>query len=196
MFDAGGSEELRACLTQELVLRGAEVRHPWAGSPHWPCPCTGKAWLLVGGRRPRPTRQRSSQPPWTTGPRNPTAASRQGRSPSMKISHRTPSALRCADKHRPAGHSRLEDGLGGCSAMQAWQQLFTAASAGGAYNSGEFGAYGRLLGWRSGQGADGCRTRRELHGSRRARDRPGHRRVVLSTPGRHGGRQPRADERG
>jgi hypothetical protein len=35
VFDAGRSEELRACLTQELVLRGVEVRHPWAVSPHW-----------------------------------------------------------------------------------------------------------------------------------------------------------------
>ncbi|MFI5931900.1 DUF6183 family protein [Actinoplanes sp. NPDC051494] len=32
VFDAGGSEELRACLTQELVLRGTEVRHRWAVS--------------------------------------------------------------------------------------------------------------------------------------------------------------------
>jgi hypothetical protein len=32
VFDAGGSEELRAFLTQELALRGAEVRHRWADS--------------------------------------------------------------------------------------------------------------------------------------------------------------------
>ncbi|MDG4826945.1 DUF6183 family protein [Asanoa sp. WMMD1127] len=38
---------------------------------------------------------------------------------------------------------------GRCSATQAWQALFTAASSGGAYNSGAFGAYGRLLAWRS-----------------------------------------------
>ncbi|MFV2028166.1 DUF6183 family protein, partial [Micromonospora sp. LOL_028] len=34
VFDADGSEELRACLLQELVLRGAEVHHRWVVSPH------------------------------------------------------------------------------------------------------------------------------------------------------------------
>ncbi|MGI5239951.1 DUF6183 family protein [Dactylosporangium sp. CA-139066] len=40
-------------------------------------------------------------------------------------------------------------GLGSCTAGDAWQQLFAAASAGGAYNAGEYGAYGRLAAWRS-----------------------------------------------
>ncbi len=38
---------------------------------------------------------------------------------------------------------------GACTPTDAWQQLFSAASAGGAYNSGRFGAYGRLLAWQS-----------------------------------------------
>jgi hypothetical protein len=40
-------------------------------------------------------------------------------------------------------------GFGSCTATQAWQQVFAAASTGGAYNHGEHGAYGRLLAWRS-----------------------------------------------
>ncbi|MFE5549561.1 DUF6183 family protein [Streptomyces sp. NPDC056534] len=36
-----------------------------------------------------------------------------------------------------------------CSPAQAWRVLFAAASAGGAYNSGSYGAYGRLAAWRS-----------------------------------------------
>ncbi len=35
------------------------------------------------------------------------------------------------------------------TAVQAWRLLFAAASSGGAYNSGHFGAYGRLHAWRS-----------------------------------------------
>ncbi|WP_433046928.1 DUF6183 family protein [Dactylosporangium sp. CS-033363] len=44
------------------------------------------------------------------------------------------------------------DGLttvGAGVAGNAWRQLFTAASGGGAYSSGEYGAYGRLAAWRS-----------------------------------------------
>jgi hypothetical protein len=48
----------------------------------------------------------------------------------------------------------LKQGYGRCSATPAWQQLFAAASAGGAYNSGDFGAYGRLFAWRSGHRTD------------------------------------------
>lgn len=40
-------------------------------------------------------------------------------------------------------------GLERCSARQAWGQLFTSASNGGAYGSGCYGAYGRLYAWRS-----------------------------------------------
>lgn len=36
-----------------------------------------------------------------------------------------------------------------CTPAQVWPQLFTAASAGGAYGGGAYGAYGRLLAWRS-----------------------------------------------
>ncbi|WP_433382796.1 DUF6183 family protein [Actinoplanes sp. CA-142083] len=35
VFDADNSDELRACLVQELVLRGVEVDHEWLDSPAW-----------------------------------------------------------------------------------------------------------------------------------------------------------------
>ena len=35
------------------------------------------------------------------------------------------------------------------SPAQAWRVLFAAASTGGAYNSGSYGAYGRLAAWQS-----------------------------------------------
>lgn len=39
--------------------------------------------------------------------------------------------------------------LSSCQAEHAWRMLFSAASTGGAYNNGEYGAYGRLAAWRS-----------------------------------------------
>ncbi|MDO0938917.1 DUF6183 family protein [Streptomyces sp. DG2A-72] len=39
---------------------------------------------------------------------------------------------------------------------QAWRVLFAAASTGGAYNSGSFGAYGRLAAWQSLAALGGC----------------------------------------
>jgi hypothetical protein len=41
------------------------------------------------------------------------------------------------------------------SPARAWEVLFAAASGGGAYNHGEFGAYGRLAAWRSVSGLVG-----------------------------------------
>ncbi|MEU7103794.1 DUF6183 family protein [Streptomyces sp. NPDC046215] len=42
-----------------------------------------------------------------------------------------------------------------CPPAQAWGVLFAAASSGGAYNSGSYGAYGRLAAWRSLAGLSG-----------------------------------------
>lgn len=42
------------------------------------------------------------------------------------------------------------------SAAQAWRVLFAAASTGGAYNSGSYGAYGRLAAWQSLAALAGC----------------------------------------
>lgn len=44
-----------------------------------------------------------------------------------------------------------------CTPAEAWRVLFAAASSGGAYNSGCFGAYGRLFAWRSLAGLAGTR---------------------------------------
>jgi hypothetical protein len=53
--------------------------------------------------------------------------------------------LECLGRVDP--RSRFE--ASSCSPVFAWQLLFAAASAGGAYSSGEYGAYGRLAAWRS-----------------------------------------------
>ncbi|WP_307180176.1 DUF6183 family protein [Streptomyces canus] len=39
--------------------------------------------------------------------------------------------------------------LSTCQPEDVWQMLFAEASTGGAYNNGEYGAYGRLAAWRS-----------------------------------------------
>ncbi|MGW0732992.1 DUF6183 family protein [Streptomyces sp. NPDC002851] len=39
--------------------------------------------------------------------------------------------------------------LSSCQPDHVWRMLFAAASTGGAYNHGEYGAYGRLAAWRS-----------------------------------------------
>ncbi|MEV4065280.1 DUF6183 family protein [Nonomuraea dietziae] len=43
-----------------------------------------------------------------------------------------------------------------CTPSRVWQVLFAAASAGGAYNHGLYGAYGRLEAWRSMAGLSGA----------------------------------------
>ncbi|AWK12874.1 hypothetical protein DDQ41_12395 [Streptomyces spongiicola] len=49
-----------------------------------------------------------------------------------------------------AGHSRRTDfSVARSAAGAAWSVLFAAASSGGAYNHGLYGAYGRLAAWRS-----------------------------------------------
>ncbi|WP_458247162.1 DUF6183 family protein [Streptomyces sp. MAI_2237] len=48
--------------------------------------------------------------------------------------------------------------LSGCRPEDAWEVLFAAASTGGAYNNGEYGAYGRLAAWRSLAALSGAAT--------------------------------------
>ncbi|MFJ8545948.1 DUF6183 family protein [Streptomyces sp. NPDC093586] len=48
--------------------------------------------------------------------------------------------------------------LSSCRAEHAWRMLFAAASTGGAYNNGEYGAYGRLAAWRSVAALSGTST--------------------------------------
>ncbi|MGW2834990.1 DUF6183 family protein [Streptomyces sp. NPDC001286] len=48
--------------------------------------------------------------------------------------------------------------LSTCRPEHAWCMLFAAASSGGAYNNGEYGAYGRLAAWRSLAALSGAST--------------------------------------
>lgn len=185
VFGGDASEELRACLLHELALRGSEVRHRWATSPHWrhhPL-----AWLP---RSLTPLEGEPSLPHYTIGGRSaylpvlapepvighgPVPAAREtttdGESAAIgaavanwvdesngRVEARTfaldaalaPEAV--GDTLRGLGLESargLRDGPGRCPASAAWRQLFAAASGGGAYNRGGYGAYGRLLAWRS-----------------------------------------------
>jgi hypothetical protein len=46
--------------------------------------------------------------------------------------------------------------ISSCRPARAWRVLFAAASSGGAYNQGCYGAYGRLAAWRSLAGISGA----------------------------------------
>lgn len=48
--------------------------------------------------------------------------------------------------------------LSSCRPEHAWRMLFAAASTGGAYNNGVYGAYGRLAAWRSLAALSGAST--------------------------------------
>ncbi|MFI5566842.1 DUF6183 family protein [Streptomyces sp. NPDC051740] len=48
--------------------------------------------------------------------------------------------------------------LSSCRPEHAWRMLFAAASTGGAYNNGDYGAYGRLAAWRSLAALSGAST--------------------------------------
>ncbi|GIJ22358.1 DUF6183 family protein [Micromonospora lutea] len=185
VFDAGRSEELRACLLQELVLRGAEVRHPWATSSHWRhhplgwlplslTPIEERASLpyhhLHGSSQElpamaaEPVTGHGPVPHWqeTTTPDEAAllaaAVDNWAEESNGEIEARTfafdddlpPEAVRDALVRVGLQCAQgMTTGLGVCAAPQAWRQLFSAASTGGAYSDGEFGAYGRLLAWRS-----------------------------------------------
>ncbi|MFV2009405.1 DUF6183 family protein [Micromonospora sp. LOL_027] len=164
VFDAGRSEELRACLLQELVLRGAKVHHRWAESPHWRhhplgwlplslTPIEGRPSLpeyhIDGGSHElpdmaaKPVQGHGPVPRWrettTSGEAVPLSAAvdNWAEGSNGRIEARTfafdddlpPDAvgdalvsvgLECAQG--------MTTGLGACSALQAWKQLFSAAS--------------------------------------------------------------------
>jgi hypothetical protein len=175
-----GATELRACLLQELVLRGAAVREP-SGQDH-PLAWLPPALTPLEGRPvlPRYTMDGTSyaHPGIAVKPGN-------GGGPVPRARETTTEAAAAAigaavanwagesngrveartfaldaDLHPDAlGATLLSLGLdsvpsltqepGACTPAQAWQELFAAASTGGAYSSGDFGAYGRLFAWRS-----------------------------------------------
>ncbi|MFV2126745.1 DUF6183 family protein [Micromonospora sp. LOL_013] len=185
VFDADGSEELRACLLQELVLRGAEVHHRWVVSPHRRQHPLGWLPLSLTPIEGHPSRPRYHHGGGSHDLPAMAAEPVHGHCPVPRWQETTTSgeaaALSAAvDNWATGSNGRIEaqtfafdddlppdavgdalvsvdlectlgltTGLGTCSPPQAWRQLFAAASTGGAYNRGEFGAYGRLLAWRS-----------------------------------------------
>ncbi|MFV2020537.1 DUF6183 family protein [Micromonospora sp. LOL_023] len=185
VFDTGRSEELRACLLQELVLRGAEVHHRWVVSPHWRHHPLGWLPLSLTPIKGHPSRPRyhlgrgshdlpvmAAEPVHGHGPVprwRETTASDETAALSAAVDNwaegsngRIEARTFAFDEDLPpdaVGDALLSidlectqgmtTGLGTCSPPQAWRQLFSAASTGGAYNRGEYGAYGRLLAWQS-----------------------------------------------
>jgi hypothetical protein len=196
---ASASEELRACLVHELVLRGVAVSElpgvaRWAASPHWrhhplgwlPLELSvieesrglpdygvrGSSHALPFGPLSRQGEPVSADGPGLTGATEVTtdavAASiasavmnwtegSNGRIEArvFDLAHRidaeaVPDALltiglACLDGRK----STSAFSVSACTVAQTWRVLFAAASTGGAYNSGCFGAYGRLFAWRS-----------------------------------------------
>lgn len=195
---AGASEELRACLVHELVLRGVPVTEVpeiarWARSPHWrhhPL-----AWLplersvleeepplpsySVGGSSfgmpygphdgPGVPLGRVAKVPAATETTAEdfvaaaaAAVSNWAEESNGRIEARAYDlaepvesdavahllvalGLECLDGVGP----RKRLALSSCEPEDVWETLFAAASTGGAYNNGGYGAYGRLAAWRS-----------------------------------------------
>ncbi|GAB3841213.1 DUF6183 family protein [Dactylosporangium cerinum] len=180
VLDGAGSDELRACVLHELVVRGAEVQHRPVGQHplHW----LPRSLTPLEGRPELPFYSINGRSHGTAGITVPPAP---GDGPAVPARETTTDADAAAlgaavanwadwsngrveartfaldgDLHPDAvGATLLGLGLesvpglrqqpGPCTAHQAWRQLFLAASTGGAYNAGDFGAYGRLFAWRS-----------------------------------------------
>ncbi|MFF4384808.1 DUF6183 family protein [Kitasatospora sp. NPDC001547] len=197
-FTGRASEELRACLVHELVLRGVVVEEVsgiagWATSPHWSHHPLG--WLPLTLSDMERTADLPSYSIRGSGHSMPYGAA-EGRDLAVTTSARVPSAeetttqasatamakavanwveesngrieARVFDFAEPLEARLVPDalltlgleclgGVGTKTALsvavrplaQAWRVLFAAASTGGAYNSGSYGAYGRLAAWQS-----------------------------------------------
>ncbi|MER6200251.1 DUF6183 family protein [Streptomyces sp. NPDC001586] len=204
-FTGPASEELRACLVHELVLRGVAVAETpgvagWATSPHWRHHPLGRLPLTLSDVEGVPDLPRY-------GPRGSSHSIPFGPSESRALvkaaGAHVPSAeeatteasatamARAVANWAEESNGRIEArvfdltapldpvflpntllalgleclrGAGGKAALsvsvlapdQAWAVLFAAASTGGAYNSGSFGAYGRLAAWQSLAALAGC----------------------------------------
>ncbi|WP_200423610.1 DUF6183 family protein [Streptomyces sp. Y2F8-2] len=197
-FTGRASEELRACLVHELVLRGVVVEEMpgiagWATSPHWSH--HPLSWLPLTlsdveehADLPRYSIRGSSHsmPYGPSGSRE-LAVFANARVPSAKETTTQAAATamaRAVANWAEESNGRIEarvfdlaepldaesvpnalltlgleclHGVGKKTALsvavrppaQAWRVLFAAASTGGAYNSGSYGAYGRLATWQS-----------------------------------------------
>ena len=204
----GASEELRACLVHEMVLRGVEVTEApgiarWASSPHWRRHRLGWLPLSLSSIEEAPYLPRYSAGPISdySRPLGPSEgpglllgraltarvpAARETTTPSMASAMAVAVAgwaeesnghieARVFDLAGPVDAEVVPDTLAAvgleclrgltrrsrfsisaCPPTRAWQALFMAASAGGAYNGGYLGAYGRLAAWRSLAGISGA----------------------------------------
>ncbi|MDR7275907.1 DUF6183 family protein [Catenuloplanes atrovinosus] len=197
-FTGRASEELRACLVQELILRGVAVEETpgiagWATSPHWNHHPLG--WLprtlseleasadlpsysIHGSSHTMPYGPSESRElAVISGARVPSAEETTTRAVATAMSKAVANwaeesngriEARVFDLADPLDAASVPDallmlgleclhGAGKRAALsvavhppaRAWQVLFAAASTGGAYNSGAYGAYGRLAAWQS-----------------------------------------------
>jgi hypothetical protein len=197
-FTGQASEELRACLVHELVLRDVAVEATpgiarWATSPHWRYhplgwlpltrsdveagadlpsysvrgtrhalpygPSRGRELSAHPGARVPPVEETTTQATATAMAR---AVANWADESNGRIEARSfgfaepldveavPDALTALGLEclRGAG-TRTDRPVEVCPPGHAWRVLFAAASTGGAYNSGCFGAYGRLAAWQS-----------------------------------------------
>ncbi|MFF8545041.1 DUF6183 family protein [Streptomyces werraensis] len=204
---AAASEELRACLLQELVLRGVTVAESpaieaWATSSHWgyhplawlplelsvieetpPLPSYsvgGASYSIPYGPQDGPGVALGSVTPLPQVTETTTeefsqaataavanwAEESNGRSEAGMYELAEPVeaeilpgllaalGLECLSGVGP----RTPFALSACRPEHAWRMLFAAASTGGAYNNGVYGAYGRLAAWRSLAALSGAST--------------------------------------
>ncbi|WP_121745067.1 DUF6183 family protein [Streptomyces sp. E2N166] len=204
---AAASEELRACLVHELVLRGVTIAESsaieaWATSSHWrhhPL-----AWLplelsVIEEAPPLPSYSvggASYSMPY--GPQDGPGVALGSVTPLPQVTETTTAEFREAATAAVANWAEESNGrseagtyeltepveaeilpglmaalgleclsgvgplkrfaLSACRPEHAWRMLFAAASTGGAYNNGVYGAYGRLAAWRSLTALSGAST--------------------------------------
>ncbi|MFG2918873.1 DUF6183 family protein [Kitasatospora sp. NPDC048298] len=197
-FTGRASEELRACLVHELVLRGVVVGEVpgiagWATSPHWTHHPLGWLPLMPSGMEEGvdlpsySVRGSSHAMPYGPSESRELAVDADARVPAAEETTTLATATamgtavanwakesngrveaRAFDLAEPLDAESVPavllalgleclHGAGKKTPLsvavrppaQAWRVLFAAASTGGAYNSGSYGAYGRLAAWQS-----------------------------------------------
>lgn len=199
--EGGASEELRACLIHELVLREVVLSElpqiaKWAASSHWryhplswlPLELTGieqkrdlPSYSARGGSSHAtpygPTYGRGETKRLVGGPGAPVATEATTEEIAASISSAVENWTQGSNGRIEARVFNFKEEIGDAvvpaallssgleclrdleakgafsvtvrSSAEAWRVLFAAASSGGAYNHGCYGAYGRLFAWRS-----------------------------------------------
>ncbi|MEV6191904.1 DUF6183 family protein [Streptomyces sp. NPDC051920] len=204
-FTGHASEELRACLVHELVLRGVAAGEApgiaaWATSPHWryhplawmPLTLSGMeegadlpSYSAYGSGHAMPygpsqSRELARTADAAVPSAQETTTEADVRAIGMAVANWTEESNGRVEARvfQFAAHLNAEtvpgviptlglECLGGagrktrlsvvsCPPAQAWRVLFAAASTGGAYGSGSYGAYGRLAAWKSVAALTGC----------------------------------------